>query len=196
MSFSNHLENIVLDCIFGKIWYTPMELWLGLSKTDPGEDGWGLREPWWTGESSTAPEGGGWLWLRGGSWDYVPEGYPAEPYGGWLYRKMFPEDTEPDEAGGFPDLPAGSQLQLLTSGVKYARIKTQPSDWLLASEGVVANDNPITFEPAATDWGEITHFALFDAWWLILSGTLSPSKTINAGHSPQFDRLQLEIFLS
>lgn len=45
MAFSNYLENIVLDFAFGKIWYSPQELLLGLSRADPGDDGSGLDEP-------------------------------------------------------------------------------------------------------------------------------------------------------
>jgi len=45
MSFSNYLEIIVLDCIFGKILYPPHELVLGLSRANPQDDESGLDEP-------------------------------------------------------------------------------------------------------------------------------------------------------
>ena len=45
MSFSNSLENIVLDCCFGKIWYPPHELVVGLSRANPQDDESGLDEP-------------------------------------------------------------------------------------------------------------------------------------------------------
>lgn len=45
MGASDHLENIILDCVFGKIWYSPQQLWLGLSRGDPMDDAAGLDEP-------------------------------------------------------------------------------------------------------------------------------------------------------
>lgn len=49
MAFSIWLANIVLDCSFGKIWYPPHELWIGLSRADPKADESGLDEPDGTG---------------------------------------------------------------------------------------------------------------------------------------------------
>lgn len=45
MSFSTVLENIILDCCFGKIWYPPSNLWVGLSRANPQDDASGLDEP-------------------------------------------------------------------------------------------------------------------------------------------------------
>lgn len=45
MSFSNYLENILLDCIFGKMWYSPQALWVGFSSSDPLDTGLGIVEP-------------------------------------------------------------------------------------------------------------------------------------------------------
>jgi hypothetical protein len=44
-SFSNYLENEVLDHVFGKGSYTPPTIYVGLSTADPGEDGSGIAEP-------------------------------------------------------------------------------------------------------------------------------------------------------
>lgn len=45
MSFSNYLENELLDHLFGKGAYTPPTIYVGLSTADPGEDASGLAEP-------------------------------------------------------------------------------------------------------------------------------------------------------
>jgi len=45
MSFSNYMENELLDHLFGKGAYTPPTIYVGLSTADPGEDASGLAEP-------------------------------------------------------------------------------------------------------------------------------------------------------
>jgi hypothetical protein len=46
MSFSNTLEDAVLDHFFGGAAYTPVStLWIGLSTADPGENSAGMAEP-------------------------------------------------------------------------------------------------------------------------------------------------------
>lgn len=46
MSFSDQLENDVLDHVFGGTTYTqPTTVWIGLSTADPGEAAAGLAEP-------------------------------------------------------------------------------------------------------------------------------------------------------
>ena len=40
-SFSNYWENELLDHLFGKGSYTPPTIYVGLSTTDPGDDGAG-----------------------------------------------------------------------------------------------------------------------------------------------------------
>jgi hypothetical protein len=44
-SFSNYWENIVLDHLFGKSSYVPAPIFIGLSTSNPGEDGAALAEP-------------------------------------------------------------------------------------------------------------------------------------------------------
>jgi hypothetical protein len=43
--FSDYWENKILDHIFGKGNYTPPTIYVGLSTTDPTDDGSGLTEP-------------------------------------------------------------------------------------------------------------------------------------------------------
>lgn len=46
MSFGNYLENELLDHVFGASAYSaPATLYIGLSTTDPGDDGSGATEP-------------------------------------------------------------------------------------------------------------------------------------------------------
>lgn len=45
MSFSDYLENFVLDVIFSKQAWVAPTIWLGLSRIDPGDDGSFLDEP-------------------------------------------------------------------------------------------------------------------------------------------------------
>jgi len=150
MSFSNHLENITLDCIFGKIWYSPQILWLGLSRADPLDTGYGMDEPWWVD--------------------------PGEPEGEW---KVY--------SSGDPVPPGNSG---------YMRVVCLIADWISAYDGMVANAQALTFPTATKDWGLMTHFALFDEWWMILHGELSPQQQVNAGQRPRFNPTKLEIFLS
>ena len=177
MSFSNHLENIVLECIFGQIWYFPLDLWLGLSRGTPSDTGYGLDETWLVGTAATAPEGGGWSWLLGGSWSYVSAGTSAQPEGGHLYRKWFGQGEKPAEFGGFPvmsgvvpepgDPPEQPGVfQVLTRQSGYQRVHVTPDDWYYSSQGVVANSHELTFPVATQDWGELTHWALFDSWYM------------------------------
>jgi len=45
MAFSDYLENVILNYVFGKIWYSPQELWVGLSLANPQDNALGLDEP-------------------------------------------------------------------------------------------------------------------------------------------------------
>lgn len=150
MGFSDYLENIVLDCICGKIWYSPQELWIGLSRADPLDTGYGLDEPWWV--------------------------EPGEPGGGWQVY-----------GSGEPSPPSNSG---------YARILVHPTGWTASYDGAVANSYEFTFSTATKNWGTITHFAIFDALWMIVHGELSPHVSVSTGQRPRFNPVQLEIFLS
>lgn len=45
----------------------------------------------------------------------------------------------------------------------YARVETDPSDWTVASGGVIKNAVDLTFPVPTGDWGTVTHGILFDA---------------------------------
>lgn len=128
MAFSNVLEDIVLNFVFGKVYYSPFELALGLSLANPSDDGSGLVEP------------------------------------------------------SFDD--------------GYWQIPVQPSDWLDAVDGVVANRYTLTFPTATGDWGLIKYFVLVDIWQMFIYGELNPHVNVSAGQKPRFNPTKLEVFLS
>lgn len=66
-SFSDHLENEILDHIFGKGSYTPPTIYVGLSTADPLDSGSGLAEPSGNGYARVATSSGSWTTSSGGS---------------------------------------------------------------------------------------------------------------------------------
>ena len=86
------------------------------------------------------------------------------------------------------------------TGTAYAR--EQCDAWDAASDAdpsVAANTGVIDFGNGAVDWGELTHFALYDdptAGNLLSDITaLTSSKTINAGDPVSFPAGDLEVTL-
>ena len=59
-SFSNYWENKILDHIFGKANYNPPTIYVGLSTTDPTDDGSGLSEPGGSGYARVQTSAGDW----------------------------------------------------------------------------------------------------------------------------------------
>jgi hypothetical protein len=119
MSFSNYLENKILNHLFGKSAYTAPTIYVGLSTADPGEDGAGLAEH---------------------------------------------------------------------SGDGYARVQTSGSTWNTATTGSTTNAAAIEFPTATDSWGEITHWALFDAPTggnLLASGQLTTARIVVAADTPK-----------
>ena len=132
MSFSDYLENEILDHIFGcgtRDYTSPTNIFVALSTADPLDDGLGIAEP---------------------------------------------------------------------VGNGYARVSTVAADWNVAAAGAVNNPNVITFPQATGLWGDITHFALFDASTagnLLASGGMSTQKNINDGDTASFGAGSLTITL-
>jgi len=159
----------------------------------------GLDEPWVTQENVyTAPvEGSSWYWLEQ-VWDWIfatPEETWDASKGSYLWWHL--SHDKPIGQGAFPvstDVVTGWKKVTKASG--YRRVWLAPSFWHYAWVGVTANAIDFPFPTAITDWGEITHWALFDAWHMTMSGELSPHKFISAGQKPNFYSEQLEIFLS
>jgi len=99
--------------------------------------------------------------------------------------------SAPSDAGGGTEVTGGS----------YARVDHPPSDanWDATSgtDGQTANSSVITFPTPTGDWGQITHFGIFDATSngnLLYHGALTAPKTVNNGDpAPTFPAGSLSI---
>lgn len=93
----------------------------------------------------------------------------------------------PSDSGG------GTEL----TGAGYARVQVSRADsqWTLSS-GAVSNTNTITFPTPTANWGNVTHFGIFDASTggnLLFHGSLTTAKTVNQGDTVTFPAGQLVI---
>jgi hypothetical protein len=82
-SFSDYWENEILDHLFGKGSYAPPTICLGLSTTDPGDNGAGLSEPSGNGYARVATSAADWNPASGGSLDNANTIEFAEATGNW-----------------------------------------------------------------------------------------------------------------
>jgi hypothetical protein len=83
-------------------------------------------------------------------------------------------------------------------GGSYARVSTVAADWAVAAAGALSNANPITFPEATGDWGDITHFALYDdpvAGNLLGHGLLTVHKPIGIGDTAKFAAGDIDVTL-
>lgn len=83
-------------------------------------------------------------------------------------------------------------------GDTYARVTTSGADWAVASGGATSNAAAITFPQASASWGTIGYFAVFDAATvgnMLFHGTVSPSKAVGAGDTPEFAIGDLDVTL-
>ena len=98
--------------------------------------------------------------------------------------------ADPGETGGTIAEPSGNA---------YARASTAPADWsdpTDADPSVVDNVNAITFATPTGAWGNVTHFALFDASSggnLIGSGALTAARNIVTDDVVQFPANSLTV---
>lgn len=128
-SFSDYLEDALLNHLFGQGSYAPPTIYVGLSTADPGDSGAGLSEP---------------------------------------------------------------------TGNGYTRVATTEADWNVAAGGLLDSANTILLGPATSDWGTLTHFALFDAatgGHLLLHGALAQPKAVNGGDWARFASGELSVTL-
>jgi len=86
--------------------------------------------------------------------------------------------TDPTDAGGGTEVLGGN----------YGRVQRDPLDanWTAASptDGKTDNAAAVTFPAPNADWGQVTHFGIFDAETvgnLLVHGQLTTPKTINNG---------------
>jgi len=80
------------------------------------------------------------------------------------------------------------------SGNNYAR--KAHDTWNTAASRALTNDGAITFNQASGSWGEITHYAIFDALTdgnMLAHGALSTSKTVVSGNTPSIADEEIEI---
>jgi len=82
-SFSNYWENKILDHIFGKASYTPPTIYVGLSTTDPLDDGSGLAEPLSNGYGRTQTSASDWNAASAGVTNNANEIIFSEATGSW-----------------------------------------------------------------------------------------------------------------
>jgi len=68
-SFSDYLEDALLNHLFGKGAYAPPTIYVGLSTADPGDDGAGLSEPNGNGYARSATTAADWNGAAGGLLD-------------------------------------------------------------------------------------------------------------------------------
>ena len=84
------------------------------------------------------------------------------------------------------------------TGGSYARVATIGANWTEATVGTLSNAAAIEFAAATVDWGDVTHFALFDALSagnMLMFGTLTASKTVNSGDTIKFPIGNIDVSL-
>lgn len=99
-----------------------------------------------------------------------------------LYVGLF--TAAPGEAGGGTEVTGGS----------YARVSSAPSDanWTATTggDGTTSNASALTFPAPTANWGNVTHWGIFDAATggnLLVYAALTTPKTINNGDAaPSF----------
>ena len=97
----------------------------------------------------------------------------------------------PSDAGG------GTEV----SGNGYARVTVNPADanWAAPAggNGTTSNVGVVSFPtPTGAGWGNVTHFAIFDAASagnLLFHGALSSAKTVNSGDTVSFTAGALQV---
>ena len=89
---------------------------------------------------------------------------------------------------------AASANEVSTSSTGYARVQRDPLDanWTAASstDGKTDNAAAITFGTPTGNWGQVTHFSIWDASTsgnMLISGALDAPKNVNVGDpAPSF----------
>lgn len=82
-SFSNYLENELLDHLFGKGSYSPPTIYVALSTGDPLDNGSGLAEPSGNGYARDQTDGTDWNVASGGAIDNANAIVFSEATGNW-----------------------------------------------------------------------------------------------------------------
>lgn len=122
------------------------------------------------------------------TWLTLKMGLPKRP----VYVALF--TAAPSDAGGGTEVSGGS----------YARVAVAPADanWSApdATGGLTDNVAAVTFPAPTANWGQATHFAIFDRATggnMLIWGALAQAKTINNGDpAPSFPIGALDITLA
>lgn len=75
------------------------------------------------------------------------------------------------------------------AGGSYERAQCDETDFGASAAGIVTNTVEIPFPAATLAWGNITHFAIFDAnvaGNMMAHGSLAAPKTVASGDTPKF----------
>lgn len=114
-SFSNYLEDKILDHIFGKASYTSSTIYVGLSTAEPLDDGSGLAEPSGNGYARVVTSTSDWNVASTGTIDNVNTITFSEATGDWgtiTHFVLFDAAT----AGNMLAYGALSQSKVINSG--------------------------------------------------------------------------------
>tara|TARA_B100001287_G_scaffold276783_1_gene289433 strand:- start:3126 stop:3557 length:432 start_codon:yes stop_codon:yes gene_type:complete len=114
-----------------------------------------------------------------------------------VYLALFTSD------GGLEANDSTSFTEISTSGTGYGRIDMDVDNstgaFGNASGGSASNSQTITFNPAQSNWGTVTHVAIMDhqtAGNVLFHGAVTTSKTIETGDTFQVSASNLTISLN
>jgi hypothetical protein len=82
-SFSDYLENEILEHVFGKGSYAPPTIYVALSTADPTDDGSGIAEPSGSGYARVQTQASDWNAASSGSLDNANDIMFPETTGNW-----------------------------------------------------------------------------------------------------------------
>lgn len=115
-----------------------------------------------------------------------------------VYVALF--TAAPNDAGGGTEVSGGSYARVSVSSSLANWAGTQSAGSTTASSGtggVTSNNGAITFPAPTANWGQVTHFGIFDASTsgnLLFHAALTTPKTVNNGDpAPSFDAAALTI---
>ena len=96
--------------------------------------------------------------------------------------------------------PSGYYIDEPPLAYNYSRVATYASWWTHDGVSSIYNSTAIVFDEASADWGEITHFALFDsanygAGNMLFYGELPTPAVVSSGCIARFKFATLSVFL-
>jgi len=207
MSAGNHLEDAVLNHIFGKESYAAPTVHVALSTADPGEDGSGLAEPLGGAYDRVATDPSDWNEASSGMLSNAVDLAFAEATESWgviTHFALFDKAIASHAVAGVTTGGAGSAA-FIVSGDITSELEDGA---LLRVHGSTGNDGLYTVRTGSSYNGgtdrttvnveEAVSDATADGTLqtlgnLLFSGTLQSSKEIEAGDAAKFGANDLEI---